>query len=496
MTENEGYLLLALPLIPLGGAILLMLIPSRERAAIQLVTGLISLAMFIISVYVFFAFDYDGQQFQGVLDWPWFENVGFLGENGVQLKVGIDGIAAPMILLTGIVIMTGTWVSWKQEHRQKDFFILLFVLVAGVYGTFVALDLFFWFLLYETAVLPMYLLIGVWGSGRREYGAMKLMMMLVAASILIFTAIFGIFTEAGLGTFDLPALFNASYDENFQKIMFPLIVLGCGTLGGIFPLHPWSPDGHAAAPTAVSMLHAGVLMKLGAFGIIRLGFQIMPDGGEFWAPALLTLGIIGALYGAIGALRQTDFKLMTGFSSVSHMGYVFLGLGTLNLIGMSGAVLQMFAHGVMTALFFLLIGALYDQSHDRELTHYSGMARQMPVWAVFFVIAGLASFGLPGLSGFIAEVHIFIGAFRAYPVVGALAVFTAAITATYLLRMFARAFFGEPSPRWSGVVEITWPERAGAAVLSISIFALGLWPAPWIDRITMGLELGIPEVLS
>ena len=496
MTANEGYVLLALPLIPLAAAVLLMFVPSGERTLIRIVTGAASLAMFVLSVYVFFAFDYRGEQFQGVLAWPWFENVGFLGDNGVQLKVGVDGIAAPMVLLTGIVILTGTWVSWKQEHRSKDFFILLFVLVAGVYGTFVALDLFFWFLLYETAVLPMYLLIGVWGSGRREYGAMKLMMMLVAASILIFTAIFGIFTEAGLGTFDLPALFDATYDPTFQKIMFPLIVLGCGTLGGIFPLHPWSPDGHAAAPTAVSMLHAGVLMKLGAFGIIRLGFQIMPEGGEFWAPALLTLGIVGALYGAIGALRQTDFKLMTGFSSVSHMGYVFLGLGTLNLIGMSGAVLQMFAHGVMTALFFLLIGALYDQSHDREITHYSGMAKQMPIWAVFFVIAGLASFGLPGLSGFIAEVHIFIGAFRAYPIVGGLAVFTAAITATYLLRMFARTFFGEADPRWSGVGEITWTERAGAAVLSISIFALGLWPAPWIDRIAMGLEMGIPEVLS
>ena len=496
MTDNEGYLLLSLPLIPLGAAVLLMFVPSGERTLIRIVTGAASVAMFVISVYVFFAFDYRGEQFQGVLAWPWFENVGFLGENGVQLKVGVDGIAAPMVLLTGIVILTGTWVSWKQEHRSKDFFILLFVLVAGVYGTFVALDLFFWFLLYETAVLPMYLLIGVWGSGRREYGAMKLMMMLVAASILIFTAIFGIFTEAGLGTFDLPALFDATYDPTFQKIMFPLIVLGCGTLGGIFPLHPWSPDGHAAAPTAVSMLHAGVLMKLGAFGIIRLGFQMMPEGGEFWAPALLTLGIVGALYGAIGALRQTDFKLMTGFSSVSHMGYVFLGLGTLNLIGMSGAVLQMFAHGVMTALFFLLIGALYDQSHDREITHYSGLAKQMPVWAVFFVIAGLASFGLPGLSGFIAEVHIFIGAFRAYPIVGGLAVFTAAITATYLLRMFARTFFGEADPRWSGVGEITWAERAGATVLSISIFALGLWPAPWIDRIAMGLEMGIPEVLS
>ncbi|MYD66713.1 MAG: NADH-quinone oxidoreductase subunit M [Chloroflexi bacterium] len=496
MTDNEGYLLLSLPLIPLGAAVLLMFVPSGERTLIRIVTGAASVAMFVISVYVFFAFDYRGEQFQGVLAWPWFENVGFLGENGVQLKVGVDGIAAPMVLLTGIVILTGTWVSWKQEHRSKDFFILLFVLVAGVYGTFVALDLFFWFLLYETAVLPMYLLIAVWGSGRREYGAMKLMMMLVAASILIFTAIFGIFTEAGLGTFDLPALFDATYDPTFQKIMFPLIVLGCGTLGGIFPLHPWSPDGHAAAPTAVSMLHAGVLMKLGAFGIIRLGFQMMPEGGEFWAPALLTLGIVGALYGAIGALRQTDFKLMTGFSSVSHMGYVFLGLGTLNLIGMSGAVLQMFAHGVMTALFFLLIGALYDQSHDREITHYSGLAKQMPIWAVFFVIAGLASFGLPGLSGFIAEVHIFIGAFRAYPIVGGLAVLTAAITATYLLRMFARTFFGEADPRWSGIGEITWAERAGATVLSISIFALGLWPAPWIDRIAMGLEMGIPEVLS
>ena len=496
MSNDAGYLLLALPLIPLGSAVLLMLIPSRERSLIRLLTGAASVAMFAISVWVFFAFDHRGEQFQGVLAWPWFENVGFLGANGIQLKVGVDGIAAPMILLTGIVILTGTWVSWKQEHRPKDFFILLFVLVAGVYGTFIALDLFFWFLLYETAVLPMYLLIGVWGSGRREYGAMKLMMMLVAASILIFTAIFGIFTEAGLGTFDMPALFGAEYGEGFQRVMFPLIVLGCGALGGIFPLHPWSPDGHAAAPTAVSMLHAGVLMKLGAFGILRLGFQMMPEGGEFWAPALLTLGIAGALYGAIGALRQTDFKLMTGFSSVSHMGYVFLGLGTLNLIGMSGAVLQMFAHGVMTALFFLLIGALYDQSHDRELTHYSGLAKRMPVWAVFFVIAGLASFGLPGLSGFIAEVHIFIGAFRAYPVVGGLAVFTAAITATYLLRMFARAFFGDPDPRWSGVREITWAERAGAVVLSVSIFALGLWPAPWIDRIAMGLQLGIPEVLS
>ena len=497
MSESDGYVLLALFLLPLGAALLLMLTPSGERAVIIALTALSSLAMFVMSVYVFISYSYSGANFQGVLAWDWMTNVGLLGDEGIQLKVGVDGIAAAMVLLTGIVILAGTWVSWKLQHRLKDFFILLYVLVAGVFGTFVLLDLFIWFLFYELAVLPMYLLIGVWGSTRKEYGAMKLMMMLVAASILIFTAIFAIFTEVGLRTFDMVTIFanTASIDRNTQLIMFPMVAIGCGTLGGIFPFHPWSPDGHAAAPTAVSMLHAGVLMKLGAFGIIRLGFQMLPEGAEFWAPGLIALGITGALYGAIGALRQTDLKLMTGFSSISHMGYVFVGLGTLNVIGMSGAVLQMFAHGVMTALFFLLIGGIYDQAHDRDIPNFSGMAKRMPVWTIFFVIAGLASFGLPGLSGFVAELHVFIGAFRAYPVVGVLAVVTAAITATYLLRMFAQAFFGEFDPRWERLGEITWPERAGAAVLAIAIFTLGLWPSPWVDRISTTVA-GIPGVLS
>jgi NADH-quinone oxidoreductase subunit M len=340
----------------------------------------------------------------------------------------------------------------------------------------------------------MYLLIVVWGSTRKEYGAMKLMMMLLAGSILIFTAIFAIYAEAGLGTFDLVDLYAVDFDEGFQKLYFPLIVVGCGILAAIFPLHSWSPDGHAAAPTAVSMLHAGVLMKLGAFGIIRLGFQMMPEGGQFWAPALVLLGITAALYGAISALRQDDLKLMTGFSSVSHMGYVLLGLGTMNVIGWTGAVLQMFAHGIMTALFFLLIGAMYDQAHDRDIPNFSGMAKQMPIWTIFFVIASLASLGLPGMSGFVAELHIFIGVFRAYPVVGGLAVLTAAITATYLLRMFSQAFFGELTPRWRDLKEITYAERAGATVLAGTILFLGLWPSPWVDRISTTIANTIPGV--
>ncbi|RLT35891.1 MAG: NADH-quinone oxidoreductase subunit M [Chloroflexi bacterium] len=495
MSASEGYLMVSLFAIPLGTALLLMLVPSRERGAIMAVTGLSSLVLFILSVYLFARYDYTSQeQFQGVVAWDWLQNVGFLGDHGIQLKVGMDGISAAMVLLTGIITLAGTWVSWKIQHRTKDFFILLYVLIAGVYGTFVMLDLFFFFLLYETALLPMYLLIAVWGSTRKEYGAMKLMMMLVAASILIFTAVFAIFTEANLGTFDMTKLFGAHYDPRMQKIFFPMIALGCGTLGGMWPFHSWSPDGHAAAPTAVSMLHAGVLMKLGAFGIIRLGFQILPEGAAFWAPGLITVGITAALYGAISALRQTDMKLMSGFSSVSHMGYVFMGLGTLNVVGMTGSVLQMFAHGVMTALFFLLIGGMYDQSHNRDLPNFSGMAKQMPIWTIFFVLGGLASLGLPGLSGFVAELHIFVGAFRVYPVVGGLAVLTAAITATYLVRMFAQAFFGEFNPRWNALRDITWTERAGAGVLALSMLALGLWPSPWVDRIANTLARSIPGV--
>lgn len=494
MVENDAYALLAVFLIPLGTAVLLMLVPSRERSLIIAITAASSLAMFAVSLYVFLAYDFGGEQFQGVKAWSYMSDVGLLGEEGIQLKVGTDGIAAAMVLLTGIVIVPGTWVSWKIQDRMKDFFILLYILTAGVFGTFVMLDMFLWFLLYETALLPMYLLIAVWGSTRKEYGAMKLMMMLLAGSILIFTAIFAIYAEAGLGTFDLVDLYAVDFDEDFQKIYFPLVAIGCGILAAMFPFHSWSPDGHASAPTAVSMLHAGVLMKLGAFGIIRLGFQMMPEGGEFWAPALVVVGITAALYGAISALRQDDLKLMTGFSSVSHMGYVMLGLGTLNVIGWTGAVLQMFAHGIMTALFFLLIGAMYDQAHNRDIPNFSGMAKQMPIWTVFFVIAGLASLGLPGMSGFVAEVHIFIGTFRAYPVVGGLAVLTAAITATYLLRMFSQAFFGEFNPRWSDLKEITYAERAGATVLAGTILFLGLWPSPWVDRIATTIETTIPGV--
>ncbi|MGH2586302.1 MAG: complex I subunit 4 family protein, partial [Dehalococcoidia bacterium] len=438
--------------------------------------------------WVFFGFETGEGGIQFERRWDWAENVAFLGPDGITLHLGVDGIAAPMVLLTGIVIFAGALVSWKVTHRTKDFYILLMTLTAGVFGTFVALDLFFFFF-YELAVIPMYLLIVVWGSTNKEYGAMKLTVMLVAASVLIFIAIFAIFSEAGIGTFDLPSLWAVSYDENFQKIVFPLIAIGCGVLGGLWPFHTWSPDGHVAAPTAVSMLHAGVLMKLGAFGVIRLGIQMLPEGAAFWMPGLLVLGTVNALYGAFSAMAQRDLKFMIGYSSVSHMGYVFMGLATLNVVGVNGAVLQMFAHGVMTALFFAMVGVIYDQAHTRVIPGFGGLAQVMPIFVIFFTIAGLSSLGLPGLAGFVAEFNIFVGLFQSYPVFGALGILAAAVTAAYILRMVGTAFFGQLNPRWRSLKDLQKTELVAGGLLVAAILWMGVYPKPFTDRIRDGIAL-------
>jgi NADH-quinone oxidoreductase subunit M len=491
---EQGHALLALIVVSLATALLLVAVPSTRKDIVRYVSVASSLVLFILSVYVFVAYQAGAdEQFSFLLRYDWISNVGILGENGITLHLGVDGIAATMILLNGVVTLAGTLVSWKIDHKNKDFFILFFLLTAGVFGTFASLDLFFFFFFYELAVLPMYLLIAVWGSSSRfptfirtkEYGALKLMVMLVAASALIFMGIFATFVEAGVGTFNLPDLYAVEYDENFQRWVFPLFAIGAGCLAGLWPFHTWSPDGHVAAPTAVSMLHAGVLMKLGAFGIIRLGIQMFPEGAEFWMPALVVLACVNIVYGAISALAQTDFKYVIGYSSVSHMGYVVLGLATLDPIAVNGAGLQMFSHGVMTALMFAMVGVIYDQAHTRELGIFGGLASKTPRVAIFFVVAGLTSVGLPGLSGFAAEVHVFIGTFTTYPWAGVLAVIGAGITTVYIFRLLALSFFGQfNEERWGTLKDMNRFEFVGGALLIVFILFMGLWPAPFIDRIS------------
>ena len=499
MDEAQGYVLLTALALPLLAAGALLFVPGSQKMVARYFSAGIAAILLGLSVYVFLAYQASGDILQMQLQWAWIENVGFLKENGISLHLGVDGISALMTLLTGVVAFAGTLVAWKLEYRAKDFFILFWILIAGVYGTFFALDLFFFFFFYELAVVPLYLLIGIWGSTRKEYGAMKLTLMLVGGSVGIWIGIFAVVHEVGLGTFDLPTLWdaaaNGALDPNFQKIIFPFFAVGCGVLAGLWPLHTWSPDGHMSAPTSVSMVHAGVLMKLGAFGIIRLGIQILPEGAEFWMPALLVLGTIGALYGAIAALTQRDFKLISGYSSVSHMGYVLIGLATLHEVGVSGAALQMFSHGVMTALVFLLIGALYDQAHTRDLSDFGGVAKVMPLWVIAYVMAGLANVGLPGLSGFTAEFHIFVGTFKTYPIFGGLAILAAAIAAAYMLRMFAVVFFGPLNPRWRDLKDLRPIEAIAAGLLIASMLAMGLWWSPFTDRLA-NTVVNLPGVTS
>jgi NADH-quinone oxidoreductase subunit M len=270
-------------------------------------------------------------------------------------------------------------------------------------------------------------------------------------------------------------------------------MIGFGVLAGLWPFHTWSPDGHVAAPTAVSMLHAGVLMKLGAFGILRVGMTLFPEGAEFWAPALLVLGTTGALYGAISALAQRDLKYVIGYSSVSHMGFVLMGLATLNPIGVNGAVLQMFAHGVMTALFFAMVGVVYDQAHTREIWSFGGLSQRMPRFVAFFSIAGLSSLGLPGLAGFIAEFNIFVGLFKTYPLFGALGILAAAITTVYILRLLGAAFFGPLNEKWAHLKDMRPLETVAGAVLIVFIAFMGMWPDPFVDRISQSV-LALPGI--
>lgn len=496
MNFFESHILESLIYLSMLTAIIVLLVPKHQQDWLRVIAVTSGTLLLAGSIYVFATFDYsnDSAPYQMLRTYPW------LSQLGIDFRLGVDGLAAPMVLLTGIVIFTGSLVSWEIDRSNHNFFALLYLLVAGVYGTFVSLDLFFFFFFYELAVVPMYLLIAVWGSSSKfptfertkEYAALKLVIYLVAGSLLVWIAIIAIYVLAETGTFNILALQQAiqsgAVSPEAQRILFPLVVIGFGTLAGLWPFHTWSPDGHVAAPTAVSMLHAGVLMKLGAFGIIRMGFLLLPEGFQDWALVFFILATINVIYGAVSAMAQQDLKYVIGYSSVSHMGYVLMGIATLDPLGITGATLQMFSHGVMTALFFALVGAIYHRTHVRDIGVLNGLGKRMGWATTFFVIAGLASLGLPGLSGFIAELLVFIGAFRTEPILGVLGVMGAAITAVYILRLLGRVFFGPLNTRWKDLSDLTIRERFIAAVLTVPIVFIGIYPPPFLRVIGSGVN--------
>ena len=477
---------------------MLAFFPRSQATAIKVFSIAVAAVTLALTIAIFSLYDYKDGGFQFINSYRWLEE-----PLNIDFSLGIDGISAPMVLLTGIVMLAGVLVTWNLEHRTKEFFVLFMFLVSGVFGVFVVRDLFFLFFFYELAVLPMFPLIGIWGSSTdfgaflrtKEYGAMKLTLYLVAGSVLVWVAIIAVYVAAsdfGAPTFSLETLDAISregaFSQNFQLLFFPFFMVGFGVLAGLWPLHTWSPDGHVAAPTAVSMIHAGVLMKLGAYGIIRVGMGLLPNGAEDWMPVLIGLGTVNVLYGAVSAMSQRDLKYVVGYSSISHMGLVLMGIATLHPLGIGGAVLQMFSHGVMTALFFAVVGFIYDRTHVRDITVLGGLAKRMGVTVAFFAVAGLASLGLPGLSGFVAELLVFIGVFQEYLPLGILAVIGAAITAVYILRLLARAFFGPLDPRWEHLTDARPIEIAATSLLVLAIVFVGMWPLPLMDVINVGVD--------
>jgi len=495
LITSDLYYLNLVVLIPFITALLILLIPSSYSKYISSFAVVATGLTMIISIYLCVSYYLNGNYITGAFN-P-LTSIEWLPSLGISFQLGMDGVSSLMLLLNGLVAFGGTLIATRIENRNKEFFVLYLLLVSGVNGVFVSLDLFFFFFFYELAVIPMYLLIAIWGSSTdfrtffkpqnftrtKEYSAMKLVIYLSLGSVLVWVAFIGLYMFSDIQTFDFMILREQEFSREFQLVMFPLIAIGFGSLAGLWPFHTWSPDGHVAAPTSVSMLHAGVLMKLGAYGILRIGLELMPEGATFWMPVVILLATVNVVYGAISAMGQNDLKYVIGYSSVSHMGYVLLGLATLNVLGVTGAVLQMFSHGVMTALFFVVVGGIYERTHTRDIGVLQGLFKNMPKSGLLFTIAGLASLGLPGLSGFAAELLVFIGAFQYNPIIGSLGVFAAAITAVYILRLIGRVFFGPIDDKWTSVTDSSRLEYLAGAILVAFIVGVGVWPFPWINLI-------------
>jgi len=469
---------------PLATGLLILFLPAERRNWIRgLALGASALTL-VLSIILYLKYDISAGGYQ------FLEKLLWVPALGISYYVGVDGISVPLVLLGGLVLFSGVLVSWNVAEHPREFFSFMMFLGCSVIGVFASLDLFQLFFFFELAVFPKYLMIILWGSPKtREFGGMKLTLYLFVGSMVAQVGVLAMYTGSGLATFDMLKLEQAGFSLAFQRFWFPVVFMGFAVLGGIFPFYSWAPDGHVAAPTAISMLLAGVEMKVGAFAALRVAIMLLPDGAQIWAPLILALATINVVYGAFMALIQTDFKYVIGFSSVSHMGLVLIGFATLSSEGLLGSGLQMFSHGVMTAMFFAVVGMGYDRAHTREISHLGGFVRKMPWAAVGFIIAGLVSMGMPGFSGFIAEFPIFMGAWKSIPLVAIFSAIGIIITAAYILLVVRRVFFGDMKPELEGsITNVNSLDKLAIGLLALIMIALGWFPSLMSPMIQSGVN--------
>jgi NADH-quinone oxidoreductase subunit M len=473
--------------LPILGAVAVLLLPRGQDRNARVLAVLIALVTMAIAVVTFVSFDPDDQALQYVEQMTWIDgqDVGF----DVQYKVGVDGLSATMALLTGLLFVVATLVSWNITMRPREYFAWILALETAVMGVFLAQDLILFFLFWELELVPMYFLISIWGTGRREYSAMKFVLYTLTGSALMLVGFLVLgFSE---GTFDMQALAEADITSAAISLnaVFFLILAAFAVKLPVIPLHTWLPDAHTDAPTAVSVILAGVLLKMGGYGLIRILVGILPDQFATYDVYLAVLAAVSVIYGAILTLRQSDLKRLIAYSSVSHMGYVLLGVAALGEVGLTGASLQMFTHGTITALLFVMVGLVYDRTHTRQIGDLSGLAHVMPFAAMFFVIAGLASLGLPTMSGFVAELLVFLGSFDDFTAPTIVALFGILLSAGYITWTVQRVFYGPRNERWAELTDTTeWWEMVCMAGLAAVIIGVGIYPATIVEVLQNGVQ--------
>ncbi|MCH8025222.1 MAG: NADH-quinone oxidoreductase subunit M [Chloroflexi bacterium] len=477
-----------LVIFPVLGAILVATLPKDEERYAKYMALAVTGIVLGVSLVAFGMFDTGeaGLQFTESFRWIRAEDAGF----DIQYFLGVDGLGLTMVILTTLLFTVGVLISWNVELRRKEYFAWLLALETGVLGVFMAQDLILFFFFWEVELLPMYFLISIWGSGRKEYSAMKFLLFTIGGSALMLVGFLALAFSADPATFDMVALRDADLSGAVLPLpaIFFLIFVGFAVKLPIFPLHTWLPDAHTDAPTAVSVILAGVLLKMGGYGMIRILISIMPDTAQDYAVWLASIAVISIIYGAIVTLRQTDLKRLIAYSSVSHMGFVLLGIAALGQVGITGATLQMFSHGVITGLLFVVVGLIYDRTHTRDINELSGLAHVTPIIAVVMVMAGLASLGLPPMSGFVAEATVFFGAADRFPAPTILAVFGILLTAGYILWMVMRVMFGPKNERWAELPDATaWWEQIPMAVLLAVILAVGIFPSRLVEIIDQAI---------
>jgi NADH-quinone oxidoreductase subunit M len=497
--------------LPVVGLIVVLFLPKKSDSATKWTTVFFTFLQVVLAVVIYFNFNHaapginaqENMQFVEKATWIDISSVSWFGRIHIDYFMGIDGISAPMVLLTALICFVATFASWGIEKAKKGYFALFLLLDTGMMGVFVGLDFFMFYVFWELMLFPMYFLIGIWGGPRREYAAIKFFLYTLFGSVLILLVMLALYfstsvidpvTGEKIHTFNMLAMMNPAnvdpgsllYGVNtyWRHIAYIALFIGFAIKVPIFPFHTWLPDAHVEAPTAISVILAGVLLKMGTYGMLRLSFPVFPDAMMYYAFPLAVFGFINIVYGALCAMAQTDFKKLIAYSSISHMGIVVLGMAALNTQGVTGAVFQMFNHGTITAMLFIIVGVVYDRAHTRGLDDFGGLANQMPVYTGLTMVAFFAALGLPGLSGFISEAFAFIGAFQTFRWVTILSTLGIVLTAGYMLWTMQRVFLGSLPDRWKNLTDVNAREIFSLGILAVIVIFLGVYPSPVLNLMT------------